>query len=307
MRYFHRRAAVHVRLQHAQAPGSAVKGAQHPAAPQPVPPRPAAGHVDFSSEVTAALRITDGALVVVDCIEGVCVQTETVLRQVRPARCARGPLAPLSPRLLCRSCSRGCPPAGCSAGWAAAAAAAAARLRSSRSSLTFHPPPHPHPPVQALGERIRPVMTVNKIDRCFLELMLDPEEAFLSFRRVVENANVIMATYADEALGDTQASRPPVLLLLGWGGHQSHCCPLWDCEQALCLLGSCQRGLVRPGCRSGSWPGKRLTPAGPPSPPCRCTPRPAPSPSPPACTAGPSPSPCLPSCTPRSLVWRRSA
>ncbi|KAF3582855.1 hypothetical protein DY000_02035377 [Brassica cretica] len=95
------------------------------------------GHVDFSSEVTAALRITDGALVVVDCIEGVCVQTETVLRQ-------------------------------------------------------------------ALGERIRPVLTVNKMDRCFLELQVDGEEAYQNFQRVIENANVIMATYEDPLLGDVQ-------------------------------------------------------------------------------------------------------
>jgi len=95
------------------------------------------GHVDFSSEVTAALRVTDGALVVVDCVEGVCVQTETVLRQ-------------------------------------------------------------------ALAERIMPVMTINKLDRAFLELQLEPEDMYQNFCRVIENANVIMATYQDDALGDVQ-------------------------------------------------------------------------------------------------------
>merc|ERR1712151_1427931 len=93
------------------------------------------GHVDFSSEVTAALRVTDGALVVVDCVEGVCVQTETVLRQ-------------------------------------------------------------------ALGERIKPVITINKLDRAFLELQQPSEDMYMAFQKHIENVNVLCATYQDDDLGE---------------------------------------------------------------------------------------------------------
>jgi elongation factor 2 len=111
------------------------------------------GHVDFSSEVTAALRVTDGALVVVDCIEGVCVQTETVLRQ-------------------------------------------------------------------AIAERIRPVLFVNKLDRTLLELQMEPEMAYQSFSRAIESVNVIISTYKDELLGDVQVD--PVKGTVGFGsGLQS--------------------------------------------------------------------------------------
>ncbi|KAK6433418.1 translation elongation factor 2, partial [Oleoguttula sp. CCFEE 5521] len=95
------------------------------------------GHVDFSSEVTAALRVTDGALVVVDTIEGVCVQTETVLRQ-------------------------------------------------------------------ALGERIKPVLVINKVDRALLELQLSKEDLYQNFSRAIESVNVVIATYFDKVLGDVQ-------------------------------------------------------------------------------------------------------
>ncbi|XP_037625465.1 elongation factor 2-like [Sebastes umbrosus] len=89
------------------------------------------GHVDFSSEVTAALRVTDGALVVVDCVSGVCVQTETVLRQ-------------------------------------------------------------------AIAERIKPVLMMNKMDRALLELQLEAEDLYQTFQRIVESVNVIICTYGDE-------------------------------------------------------------------------------------------------------------
>ena len=97
-------------------------------------------------QVTAALRVTDGGLVVVDCVEGVCVQTETVLRQ-------------------------------------------------------------------ALQERVKPVLVVNKLDRAIMELQLDPEAAYNSFTKSIESVNVVVETYRDEVLGDVQVDPSKVVFL----------------------------------------------------------------------------------------------
>ncbi len=86
------------------------------------------GHVDFSSEVTAALRVTDGALVVVDTVEGVCVQTETVLRQ-------------------------------------------------------------------AMQERIKPVLIINKVDRAIVELKHSGEDIYQNFVKVIDVVNSITSSY----------------------------------------------------------------------------------------------------------------
>lgn len=44
------------------------------------------GHIDFSTEVTAAVRICDGAIIVVDVVEGVCAQTKEAIKQAYDER-----------------------------------------------------------------------------------------------------------------------------------------------------------------------------------------------------------------------------
>lgn len=92
---------------------------------------------------------------VVDCVEGVCVQTETVLRQ-------------------------------------------------------------------ALSERIKPVVVINKVDRALMELQVDKEALYQSFQRTIESVNVVIATYHDEVLGDVQVDPEKGTVafaagLQGWG------------------------------------------------------------------------------------------
>eukprot|EP01038_Epipyxis_sp_PR26KG_P009049 gene9049-12203_t len=111
------------------------------------------GHVDFSSEVTAALRVTDGALVVVDCVEGVAVQTGTVLRQ-------------------------------------------------------------------AMTERVRPCLVVNKVvDRALLELQLTGEEIYQNMVRAIESVNLIIESYR---FGDFNWQVEPIKgnIAFGSGLHQ---------------------------------------------------------------------------------------
>lgn len=54
---------------------------------------------------------------------------------------------------------------------------------------------------QAIAERIKPVLMMNKMDRALLELQLEPEDLFQTFQRIVENVNVIIATYGEDEAG----------------------------------------------------------------------------------------------------------
>jgi len=55
---------------------------------------------------------------------------------------------------------------------------------------------------QALAEKVKPVLMVNKIDRGILEQQVSGEEMYQRFLRVIEDVNVILATYEDEAMGE---------------------------------------------------------------------------------------------------------
>ena len=88
------------------------------------------GHVDFTGKVTRALRAIDGAVVVVDAVEEVMVQTETVTRQ-------------------------------------------------------------------ALNERVRPVLFINKIDRLIKELKLSPEETQKKLIRIIRDFNNLIDIYGE--------------------------------------------------------------------------------------------------------------
>jgi elongation factor 2 len=93
------------------------------------------GHIDFTGKVTRSLRALDGAVVVVDAVEGVMTQTETVLRQ-------------------------------------------------------------------ALDERVRPVLYINKIDRLIKELRLNPEKMQAWLSNIINDVNRLIDIYAEPEFKD---------------------------------------------------------------------------------------------------------
>jgi len=87
------------------------------------------GHIDFSGAVTRSLRAVDGALVVVDAVEGPMTQTETVL-------------------------------------------------------------------MQALRERVKPILFINKVDRLIKEIKLTSEEIQKKFVKIIARVNDLIEKYA---------------------------------------------------------------------------------------------------------------
>lgn len=51
---------------------------------------------------------------------------------------------------------------------------------------------------QAIAERIKPVLFMNKFDKALGTLKLSSEDLYQTFCRIVENVNVIIATYGED-------------------------------------------------------------------------------------------------------------
>ncbi|MEK6852472.1 MAG: elongation factor EF-2 [Nanoarchaeota archaeon] len=93
------------------------------------------GHVDFGGEVTRAMRACDGAVVLVDAVEAMMPQTETVLRQ-------------------------------------------------------------------ALRERVKPVLFINKVDRLIRELKLTPDGMQDRFLKIIADINNFIKGIAPPEFGN---------------------------------------------------------------------------------------------------------
>ncbi len=89
------------------------------------------GHVDFSGNVTRAMRAIDGTFVLVCAVEGIMPQTETVLKQ-------------------------------------------------------------------ALRERVKPVLFINKVDRLIKELKLNPEQMQQRFVKLINDFNNLIMQIAEQ-------------------------------------------------------------------------------------------------------------
>lgn len=92
------------------------------------------GHVDFGGHVTRSMRAVDGVILVVDPVEGIMPQTETVLRQ-------------------------------------------------------------------ALKEKAKPILFVNKTDRLLNELKLTPDQTFERLQKLIGDINKLISQFAPEGYG----------------------------------------------------------------------------------------------------------